>query len=405
MKVSILAPDLSENAVSRAYLLARAAQRHHEVEIVGPVLGSDVWEPLRQASDVAIRQVACSHLGKTPGAVPALMHRLADAADGDVLYASKPLVTNLGAALIARGRRRRPVLVDIDDWQVGMRRELLRDLPLWRLARATLVAPFRSHRSTSWWNTVAGERLIRFADAVSVTTVFLRERFGGSLLGHGQDTTVFDPARFDRAAIRRKLGIEDRRVIMFCGSLRPYKGWTDLVAAVGAIDDPDLLLALVGETASAYSRSAVREAEAALGTRFVAYGAQPYTRVPEYLAAADLVCIPQRSNEATAGQLPIKLFDAMAMGKPIIATAVSDLPEALVGSGWVVPPQDPARLAAAIEHAFRNPVEAERLGRRARARTVEEFSVRVMGDRLARLIDRALARQRPRVSSASPRSA
>lgn len=47
MKISILSPDLSHhNCLGRAYLLAKILQMHYEVEIIGPMFGDGIWEPV-----------------------------------------------------------------------------------------------------------------------------------------------------------------------------------------------------------------------------------------------------------------------------------------------------------------------------------------------------------------------
>jgi hypothetical protein len=52
---------------------------------------------------------------------------------------------------------------------------------------------------------------------------------------------------------------------------------------------------------------------------------QPFDEIPKWVAAADVIAIPQKDSPATWGQLPSKVFDAMAMAKPIVATDVNDL--------------------------------------------------------------------------------
>src|SRR5207244_387393 len=60
-------------------------------------------------------------------------------------------------------------------------------------------------------------------------------------------------------------------------------------------------------------------------------GEIPFDDVPRYLVAADVVAVPQRATTDTLGQVPAKLFDAMALGRPIVSTAVSMIPEILGG--------------------------------------------------------------------------
>src|SRR5947199_7273532 len=95
-------------------------------------------------------------------------------------------------------------------------------------------------------------------------------------------------------------------------------------------------------------------------------GEIPFDEVPNYLVAADLVAVPQRATSDTVGQVPAKLFDAMALGRPIVSTSVSMIPEILDGCGVVVAPGDVFVLAAAIRRLLVQPDVAEALARRAR---------------------------------------
>jgi len=108
------------------------------------------------------------------------------------------------------------------------------------------------------------------------------------------------------------------------------------------------------------------------------FGIQPFDKIPQFLAMADVVVIPQKKNLATIGQIPAKLFDAMAMAKPIIATDVSDIPEILDGCGWVVEPENPEKLADAIKYVFDHPLEAETMGQKAREKCIDRYSWEAM---------------------------
>src|SRR5204862_216187 len=59
----------------------------------------------------------------------------------------------------------------------------------------------------------------------------------------------------------------------------------------------------------------------------------PYLDFPKLLAAADIIAIPQLDTEASRCQMPMKVYDCMAMAKPIVASAISDLPSTLDGCG------------------------------------------------------------------------
>ena len=225
------------------------------------------------------------------------------------------------------------------------------------------------------------ERRVGAADALTVASRFLERRFGGVLIPHVRDTEAWDPARYDRAAARAALGIGADRVVMFLGTPRAYKGLEDLVSAVGALGG-GVTLAIVGADPTGGD---ARRWAAHPFVRVV--GKIPFDDVPRYLSAADVVAVPQRETAATLGQVPAKLFDAMALGRPVVSTSVSMIPEILDGCGLVVPPGDVPALAGALRRLLGNPLEAEALGRRARARAEAEYSFRAARARLFPLFD------------------
>ena len=90
--------------------------------------------------------------------------------------------------------------------------------------------------------------------------------------------------------------------------------------------------------------------------------------------------------------MPAKLFDAMALGRPIVSTAVSMIPEILEGCGVLVPPDNPTALRAALGRLLDDPAGAAELGRRARRRCAERYSFTAARAVLFPLIDDLAAR-------------
>lgn len=373
MRISVLAADLSDNCFGRAYLLAKVLQSRYEVEIVGPALQNKLWEPLAGQDEVKLRIVP-----RHPAYHMNFLRRIATGEDliGDVIYSSKPLFTSYGAGLTEKLFRNKPLVVDIDDWQMGFQKEGLRGLPLAGRVKHLAFSTLYLCSPSSYWNSLLCERLVGCADQVTVSSSFLKDRFGGTIIWHGRDTSAWDPARFDRNLQRYELGIpEDTKVVMFFGTPRPHKGVEDLVEAISLLTDNRILLILVGLGEDSYSnmvkglvRSKLIDKQAQL------FGLQPFKKVPEFVAISDLVVIPQRRNLATIGQVPAKVFDAMAMAKPIIATRVSDLPEILEGCGWIVDAENPDDLAQAVQYVLDHPDEAEEMGWKARQKCIEEYS-------------------------------
>jgi glycosyltransferase involved in cell wall biosynthesis len=372
VKISVLAPDLSDNATGRADLLARLLASRYDVDVIGPQFGDRLWAPVRHG--------AVTHRGVRAGRYPGFVRRIPEILeliDGEVLIASKPRPTSFGLALLARALRRRPLVLDIDDWELGF---FYRGGAWGRLGRMLNLA---NPNGLPW--TWLAERLAPRADAITVASRFLERRFGGALVPHARDTEAWDPARFDRAAARARLGVGASRVVMFLGTPRAHKGVDDLVAAVGALG-PDVVLTLVGVDPG---RSGAARWTGLSHVRVT--GEIPFDDVPRYLVAADVVAVPQRETTDTLGQVPAKLFDAMALGRPIVSTAVSMVPEILDGCGLVVAPGDVPALTAAIRRLLHDADEAASLGRRARERCEARYSFRVARETLFPIIERLTA--------------
>jgi glycosyltransferase involved in cell wall biosynthesis len=107
-----------------------------------------------------------------------------------------------------------------------------------------------------------------------------------------------------------------------------------------------------------------------------------------------VVAVPQRDTSDTRGQVPAKIFDAMALGRPIISTRVSMIPEILDGCGLLVAAGDVAALARGIAHLLDHSEQAAALGERARARCVARYSFAAARRDLFPLVERVMAAHR-----------
>lgn len=117
-------------------------------------------------------------------------------------------------------------------------------------------------------------------------------------------------------------------------------------------------------------------------------GPLPHERIAGHIAAADVLVLPSRDEV-----FPVTIMEAMSLGKPIIATAVGGVPEMVRDGidGLVVPPEDSAALAAAIERLAADPALRQRLGRSAQQRFEADLRIDIFGDQLLTLIDKRLA--------------
>jgi glycosyltransferase involved in cell wall biosynthesis len=389
MKISILTPNLSGNCLGRAYILAKALQNKYDVEIIGPIFGKGMWSPV--ANDKSI-------VYKTVGFDKSLrqlikLKKLYKIIDGDIIYASKPLLTSFGIGIIKKLFTKKPLILDIDDWEAGLRKERYRKKgfieKLKYFKKKLLKFKFFIFKKESiYWFVNILEKLVRIADKITVSGSFLKKKFGGTIIWHGRDENFFNPENYPKQSFRKKYKIKDnQKIIMFIGTPRPYKGVEDLIEAISINSNKHLLLFIIGIVNDKYCQNLLRFVKTKLKKSFVADGLQPFKKIPEFLSIADIIVIPQRKSYSTIGQIPAKVFDAMAMAKPIIATDVSDLHEILKGCGLIVEPNNPLKLSEAIDYLISNPEEATQMGQKARKRFEEKYSWSKMMENLFKVIE------------------
>jgi len=370
MKISILTPNVSENSLVRAHILAKVLQRRWPVEIVGPMFGDALWYPLADDKSVEYRYIKIQNLSISYRQMLQLSREIS----GDVIYASKPLICSYGVGLLNKLMNKKPLILDIDDWEVGLSREAY--IQLTKVKKIiNFLTLFRS--TFSYWNIVFMEKLTPLADEITVSNSFLKNKFEGTIIPHGRDTDLLNPERFDKAALREILGVKKRNVISYIGTPRAHKGIDDLIEAVSRIRNRDVVLLLAGITKQ--SENLCSFAREKLGAeRVMCFGEQPITKIGEFLAISDVVVVPQRDCLATKGQTPAKIFDAMSMAKPVVSTATNDIPQILEGCGLVVEPGNVEAMKDKINVLLENKDLALNLGRNARQECIEKYSLDTM---------------------------
>jgi glycosyltransferase involved in cell wall biosynthesis len=234
------------------------------------------------------------------------------------------------------------------------------------------------------------ERLIRYADGISVSNRFLQKKFQGVLLPHCRDTTILDPMKFDSDKIKEKMGFQNKRVVMFLGTPRPHKGLDDLLEAFKKIKASNLKLVIIGVE---NQQKFLNKVDLSIRESVVVLPKTPFQKLPELLSIADIIAIPQRQTSDSVGQIPARLFDAMSMAKPIIATRVSDIPEVLDGCGYLVDPNNPSQLVNSIQYILNNSDEARVKGDAARERCRKKYDIHNLESGLSGLIEQVTAKK------------
>jgi glycosyltransferase involved in cell wall biosynthesis len=112
----------------------------------------------------------------------------------------------------------------------------------------------------------------------------------------------------------------------------------------------------------------------ALESQFIFPGYVPYEQVPSYCAVMDICVAPY--HRSTGDSSPVKIFDYLACGKPVVATDVGETSRFFTDSDAVVivPPEDPAALAQGLISLLENEALRAEMGKKGRAFVVGRYS-------------------------------
>lgn len=204
----------------------------------------------------------------------------------------------------------------------------------------------------------------------------------------GRDTVAV------RARTRAGLGCADGEVLIAQVAVaRPGKGHATLLEAMRRLGDVPVRLIVAGDGPL---RTELEARAAGLGDRVRFLGHRD--DVPDLLAAADVVAHPSEFDA-----LPTALIEALAAGRPVVATRVGGLPEVVTPeTGMFVPAGDPAALAAALRRLATDPWRRVTLGAAARRRFETCFDAGVWARRLTGLYAAVLREAGPHGSWTSP---
>lgn len=382
MTVSFLMPDMNGPVLGPVTVLARHLQGAFDVQIVGPDLGHGVCPMYRGAFPYTV--IPCPRLYRYPNYWWE-RGRLERAVTGDLIIPVKAVGDTIPLALRLKKARGAAVVPYLDEWDGAL---LARLSPLERFVRRIRHA----HHPLEDVYYPRVERLIPRCDSVISTSRFLQRRFGGEIIPMGVDCEFFQPCSPEESrALKRELGLADKRLIVFGGVVRPHKGIELIPRAVARAGLSDARFLIVGPV-NEHVRALQEDPE--LAPWIVTAGPQPRNQMPRFLSLADLIVLPLQDTLLAQSQVPCKIYEAMAMARPILASDVSDMSEILAGCGWVAPAGDVRALADTMGAIFADPAEARRRGEAARARCLAQYSSEIARGLLIDLVNLVLKETR-----------
>ncbi|MEO8443483.1 MAG: TIGR04063 family PEP-CTERM/XrtA system glycosyltransferase [Gammaproteobacteria bacterium] len=267
----------------------------------------------------------------------------------DILQAHSPCLTGLAALQVARELRLPFVYEMRSSWE---------DAAVTEGATRRGSLRFRASRALETF-------VLRRADAVTTICEGLRTEICArgvpgervTVIPNAVDTAQFGQAHPGAQAIRSRYAPAAERLVGFIGSFYNWEGLDVLVAAAALLRQrrPDVRILLVGGGAE---EERLRRQVESLGLADVVTftGRVPHADVGAYYSALDLLVYPRPPTPLTDMVTPLKPLEAMAAGKPVLASDVAGHRELIRHdfNGLLFPAGDPVALAAGIDAALRN---------------------------------------------------
>jgi glycosyltransferase involved in cell wall biosynthesis len=304
------------------------------------------------------------------------------AGPADVVVVSSPTFFSIGTGWLLARLRRAPLVVEVRDLWPAVFAELgvLTDRRLLRVLERAELAAYRAA-----------------AAVVTVTEGFRRDLLRRGVpaakvhtIHNGVDLDRFRDVPLD-PAVRARLGARPGdTLVLYIGAHGISQGLDAVADAAADMRGEAVHVAFVGAGA-ARQRLADRVGELNLDN-VTLLPAVPAEEVPATVAAADICLVTLRNLPLFATFVPSKLFELLAARRPVIGAVAGEAAEILTAAGaLVVPPEQPAELAAAVRKLAADPRLRAEMGRAGREYVEAHFDRRPLADRYHRLLTSVVA--------------
>jgi glycosyltransferase involved in cell wall biosynthesis len=172
-------------------------------------------------------------------------------------------------------------------------------------------------------------RLLKIADVVFTSAVTLyenrrKENSNTFYLPNVGDSSLFESSSEETLAIPEELQLLPHPIAGFIGNITAYKVNFDLLCDM-AREKRNVSFVLIGPVGRGDPSTDITRLRG-LSNVFL-LGERGYASLPHYIKAFDICMIPFNQNSSTHGSLPMKFFEYMATGKPVVATDLPTLSE------------------------------------------------------------------------------
>ena len=187
----------------------------------------------------------------------------------------------------------------------------------------------------------------------------------------------------EAAAVRARFGLAaSTPVVLYTGTFEAYQGLDLLFAAMARVKArrPDARLLLAGGKPDQIARAKEQARSADIEGVTIFAGERPASEIPAYLLAADVLVSPRSKGTNT----PLKIYQYLRSGKPIVATRLLTHTQVLGDETAILTGVSPAEFADGVLLALDDPIRGQNLGRRARELAETKYSYEAYLDRTRR---------------------
>jgi glycosyltransferase involved in cell wall biosynthesis len=296
--------------------------------------------------------------------------------DYDVYFNYNGMVSGyaVGRAAHSRGI---PTIYDIAD-----------DLP--EMIRTSPQIPSFMRSTGGWVGKAILNRSIRTSESVTITTESLCQTYGiprekWELLPNGVDIELFSPRPCNH--IKEKYGLEDAFVVGHVGVLREWLDLEPLFVAIRELASKiNVKLLMVGGGAG-YDKTVEMARDLGILDHAIFTGTVPYAQVPEYISCMDMGVIPFKQDSVSNNSLPLKLFEYMACGIPVISTHVDAIQKKFGQNVLFV--SNANEYAQKILHMYQDPDLCSKLGSEGRRIVADKYQWAAIAKKLERILIKA----------------
>lgn len=205
-------------------------------------------------------------------------------------------------------------------------------------------------------------------------------------LPNGADLAFF-AQEVDTSFLERQYNLYDKFIVLYTGLVEPIYGLETVVAAAHLLKDQSEIVFIIVGAGSSLEKLKIKAKKLKL-TNVIFTGLRPHEEMPQYIALADVCLLPFKNKAILKNNLPSKMFDYLAAGKPIITNLEGEASHLLLEAqaGILVQPENPQALADSIITLQQDKFLRHKMGQLARTYAENNFNREEISQKLEEII-------------------